>query len=136
MNFRLEQSDDTPEINLVPLIDVLLVILIFLAATTTFTRTAQLDVTLPQASGHVEPAAAVQLTISRDGIYALNGRLLTGNTQDDIAQALRDALPYPASSAVIVHADAQASHQSVVRVLEAAAAAGIEKIAFATQGAR
>lgn len=136
MNFRRHQPDDDTEINLVPLIDVLLVILIFLAATTTFNRYSQLDVTLPQAHSEAAATDGLSITISRDGMYALNGRLLGANTRDDIIEALRAAATGQAAPVLIVDADAQAAHAAVVRVMEAARMAGIEKIAFATQSAR
>lgn len=135
MNFRPERSDDDLDINLVPLIDVLLVILIFLAATTTFSRFTQLEVTLPQAQVDIEAMTPgmINITISRDGIYAMDGRLLSGNTSHDITQALKAATQERHAPAIIITADAQASHESVVRVMEAARNARIEKINFATQ---
>lgn len=133
MNFRPERSDDELEINLVPLIDVLLVILIFLAATTTFSRFTQLEVTLPQARADVATERMINVTISRDGIYAMDGRLLSGNTTRDIAQALKLAAQDHSTPTIVINADAHASHESVVRVMEAAGTAGIERINFATQ---
>lgn len=133
MNFRPERSDDELEINLVPLIDVLLVILIFLAATTTFSRFTQLEITLPQAQADVAVQNTINVTISRDGIYAMDGRLLSGNATHDIAQALRAALHEHSAPTIVITADAQASHESVVRVMEAARSANIERINFATQ---
>lgn len=133
MNFRPVRTDDELEINLVPLIDVLLVILIFLAATTTFSRFTHLELTLPQAHGSVSTSEMIHITISRDGIYAMDGRLLTGNTTQDIALALRTVAQEHAAPSIIIHADAQASHESVVRILEAASIARIERINFATQ---
>lgn len=133
MNFRPERSDDAPEINLVPLIDVLLVILIFLAATTTFTRFTHLEITLPQAQTDVTQTDMISITVSRDGIYAMGGQLLSGNTTQDIAQALKAAAGEHHNFTIIIAADARASHESVVRVMEAARLAGIEKINFATQ---
>lgn len=133
MNFRPERPANDLEINLVPLIDVLLVILIFLAATTTFTRITQLEITLPEARVDVAQPRQINITVSRDGIYALNDRLLSGNTTQDIALALRAAAREHHEFTMIITADARASHESVVRVMEAARQAGIEKISFATQ---
>src|SRR5690625_2259635 len=95
MNFRHRQFEEDPQINLIPLIDVLLVILIFLAATTTFTRYAQLDVTLPQAHSNSPERATMQITVSRDGLYALDDRVLSANTAQSIAQAIRAAHTQP-----------------------------------------
>lgn len=134
MNFRPESASDELDINLVPLIDVLLVILIFLAATTTFSRFSQLEITLPQAQADITtPASMINITISRDGIYTLDGRLLSGNTKFDIASALESAAQEFHAPAIVITADAQASHESVVRVMEAAHVARIEKINFAIQ---
>ena len=133
MNFRPERSDDELEINLVPLIDVLLVILIFLAATTTFSRFTQLEITLPQAHADVAVQNMINVTISRDGIYAMDGRLFSGNATHDIAQALSAASHEHGTPTIVITADAQASHESVVRIMEAARIANIERINFATQ---
>lgn len=134
MNFRPHHRDDELDINLIPLIDVLLVILIFLAATTTFSRFNQLEVTLPQARAEtVATGSMIHITISRDGIYAMDGRLLSGNTTEDLALALKAAITEITNPAIVIAADANASHESVVRVMEAARAARIEKINFATQ---
>lgn len=133
MNFRPQNTNDELDINLIPLIDVLLVILIFLAATTTFSRFSQLEITLPQAQANASVSEMINVTISRDGIYALDGRLLSGNTTEDIAQALEAASRETGNAVIVIAADASASHESVVRVMEAARNARIEKINFATQ---
>lgn len=140
MNFRKRPHDDEIEINLIPLIDVLLVILIFLAATTSFNRYQQLQLTLPRASAEALQHDAMHIAVSHEGLYALQGQLLPGTTTEDIAQALLQlmaspsAAPLPASEQVLViDADAQASHAAVVRAMEAARQAGIERVHFATQ---
>src|SRR5690625_4325574 len=99
MNFRTTHADDNPDINLIPLIDVLLVILIFLAATTTFTRVHELDVQLPQAQATSAATHPMQLAISSDGLYALNGELLPARGLDELAQAFSEShnsMPTPA----------------------------------------
>lgn len=133
MNFRPNSTDDHLEINLVPLIDVLLVILIFLAATTTFTRVTQLEVNLPKTTGESPQPDMISLAISQDGIYAMDGQLLSGNTTEDIAQALRVATEQHDNPALLINADEQARHQAVIRVMQAAKTAGITNINFATQ---
>src|SRR3546814_14201084 len=88
MNFRSRHADDEPEINLIPLIDVLLVILIFLAATTSFTRFNQMKLALPEAQADALDTNALSMAVSQEGIYALNGQLLPGHTvQDEIGRA-------------------------------------------------
>lgn len=135
MNFRSGRSVDELEINLIPLIDVLLVILIFLAATTSFTRFNQLTLNLPQAYADVVDKQAINIAISADGLYALDTGLLDAHSAQDIAQALRQAASGRDQASLIINADAQAAHESVVRVMEAARLAGIRRVAFATQDA-
>ncbi|MGB3288157.1 MAG: biopolymer transporter ExbD [Burkholderiaceae bacterium] len=133
MNFRGRQAGDEPEINLVPLIDVLLVILIFLAATTSFTRYNQMQLSLPQAQADAPDANALNVAVSQEGIYALNGQLLSGNTAQDIAQALSAAAGGRKDAVLVINADARSTHESVVRVMEAARLAGLDRVNFATQ---
>ncbi len=133
MNFRSRQSDDEPEINLIPLIDVLLVILIFLAATTSFTRFSQLKVALPEAQADAADIDTLNIAISQEGLYALNGQILSDATTQDIAQALLAAAGEHAEKVLVINADAQTTHESVVRVMEAARIAGITRVNFATQ---
>ncbi|VFR24275.1 Biopolymer transport protein ExbD/TolR [plant metagenome] len=124
------------EINLIPLIDVLLVILIFLAATTSFMRQSALEVALPRAQADAaSPPQALDIAISRDGRYALNGELLEAAGAAAIAQALARAAAGQADAVLVINADGQASHQSVVDVMEAAREAGIARVNFAAQRA-
>lgn len=144
MNFRKRQPDDDIEINLIPLIDVLLVILIFLAATTSFHRYQQLQLTLPQATAETLQPDALHIAISHDGLYAVQGRLLSGTNTEDIATALTQLMAatatdtagtslHVAEPVLVIDADAQAAHAAVVRAMEAARLAGIERVHFATQ---
>lgn len=133
MNFRRKIPDDDPEINLIPLIDVLLVILIFLAATTSFTRYNQIKLALPEARADALENQTIDIAVSREGLYALNAQLLSGATAQDLAPALRTAANGRADAVLVINADAQATHESVVRVMEAARLAGIARVNFATQ---
>ncbi len=134
MNFDHRQGSDSPELNLIPLIDVLLVILIFLAATTSFTRQRQLEITLPQAQANqLEQDAVVQLSVNRDGLFALDGQLIDANDDTELASQLRVASARHKAAALRIDADARATHAAVVRALEAARLAGIEQIQFLTQ---
>ncbi|MFA7668758.1 MAG: biopolymer transporter ExbD [Burkholderiaceae bacterium] len=142
MNFRKNLQDDPVEINLIPLIDVLLVILIFLAATTSFNRYQQLQLTLPSASADAQKPDALHIAVSHDGLYAVQGQLLPGTTTEDIIETLRQWLAgqqiettETAESVLVIDADAQASHAAVVRVMEAARQVGIQRVNFATQAA-
>jgi len=134
MDFRQRLREDAPEINLIPLIDVLLVVLIFLAASTSFTRTAQLQLSLPQT--RIEETMAPQaliLAISQDGLYALEDQWLPGTGLDALAQALRLATQDQRDPTLIIYADAKSTHDSVILALQAARAAGIARLSFATQ---
>lgn len=137
MNFRRRRAqDDELEINVIPLIDVLLVMLIFLAATTTFARYSQLEITLPQARSEAGGPVALEIAVSQDGHYALNGVLLDSGDPQAIADALRRAASGIDQTSVVINADAQASHQAVINVMQAARDAGIGRINFAAQAAR
>ncbi|AKQ56146.1 ExbD/TolR family protein [Bordetella hinzii] len=138
MNFRRRRGpQDELDINFIPLIDVLLVMLIFLAATTTFARYSQLKVTLPQAQAEpLQPPATLEIAVSQDGHYALNGILLDSSDPAAMAQALRQAAEGRPDAVIVINADAQATHQSVVNVMQAAREAGIGRVNFAAQAAR
>ena len=137
-----------PEINLIPFIDVLLVILIFLKISTTFTQYQQLSSNLPTAQG-VKSSSVVKemkIAISKEGRYALNGVAVDidqlGAKMDQMAKQWVTAqntdadslnLPEPKSGRIVISADAKASHQSVMFVLELAGQANITQVVFATQ---
>lgn len=132
MKFRRKPWHDEPDINLIPLIDVLLVILIFLAASTSFNRMQQFQVSLPEAQADTADLQALDIAVSRDGLYALEGKLIGEGRAADIADALREARLSP-DQTLVVNADAQSPHESVMRVLEAARQAGMERIHFTVQ---
>lgn len=134
MNFHHHHAHDEPEINLIPLIDVLLVILIFLAASTSFTRHRQLQVALPQAQAEALDATPfLELAISRDGLYALDGHYVDARDDVALADALRQASVGKPDIALRIDADGQAAHAAVVRALEAARLAQISRVHFLTQ---
>jgi len=140
MNFaqgrsRARSHSDEPEINLIPLIDVLLVILIFLAATTTFLRQTALQVALPEAASRAAPPAALELTISRDGRYALAGAVPAHATVASLTRALREAARAQPDAALLIRADAQSAHQHVVAAMQAAQQAGIVRLHVAARSA-
>ena len=133
MNFRRSMPTDEPEINLIPLIDILLVILIFLAATTSFHRYQQINVSLPKASAQALAGEPLRLAISQDGQYALDSHLLDGSSTADIAIALERASQGQDAPVLLINADAQAPHQTVITAMEAARQAGISHVSFAIQ---
>ena len=132
MRIRQRVANDDPDINFIPLIDVLLVIVIFLAVSTTFTQERVLDVVLPQAQTDAPLPEAITLTIDPDGRVAINDRLLPQVTLQSLTDALRQQTT-GADVSLIIRADGNASHQSVVTAMQAARQAGIEKLGFAAQ---
>lgn len=135
MNFRRHARREDPEINFIPLIDLLLVILIFLMVTTTFSRLSQLRVELPE-SGAAAPAqrqAEITVTIDADGQHAVDGELLGVVDPARLAARLRKAAQSEGEHTLVVRADANASHRQVMQVLEAARLAGVERVSFATR---
>lgn len=136
MNLRGDRARDDPEINFIPLIDVLLVILIFLMVTTTYQRVAELQITLPEANA--DPARdrprEINVGLDAQGRYKIDREpTFTFTSVDALAGMLKRAAGDAKEPIVVINADAQATHQSVVRVMEAARAAGLTHITFATQ---
>lgn len=134
MRFR-RSFEEEPEVNLIPLIDVLLIVLIFLAVSTTYSRFAELKIQLPsaEASNPAEPPRVVNVAVTADGRYALERNLLTTTGADGLAAELSKAVQVRDDTVLVINADAQAPHQAVVTVMEAARLAGIVRISFATQ---
>lgn len=134
MNFR-NRTREEPEINLIPLIDVLLVILIFLMVTTTYARFAELQINLPEAQGDTAKKTPAQINVNVDaaGNYQVNESMVTGGAVDILASALTDAAGSQKEPVVVISADAQATHQSVIRVMDAARRVGFSRITFVTQ---
>jgi len=133
MHLRAKDTDDSPDINFIPLIDVLLVIVIFLAVSTTFTQERALDVLLPQAQSDVELPQAINLTISADGQVAVDQRVLESAELDSLVAAIARIGDASSERIVVIRADANASHQAVVTAMQAARLAGIDKISLAAQ---
>ena len=135
MNLRGTRGRDDPEINFIPLIDVLLVILIFLMVTTTYQRVAELQITLPEASADPgkERPKEINVGIDAQGRYVIDSNVFTFTTVGALADLLKRAAGDAKDPVVIINADAQATHQSVIHVMEAARQAGLLHITFATQ---
>ena len=133
MRFSTSQESDGPDINLIPLIDILLVMLIFLAATTTFAPNVALKVALPKASTVEKMPSELILAINQSGQYALGGELIVGGLMEEIATALKGASAKPEDATLVIYADAMTPHQYVVTAMQAAKRAGIGHVNFATQ---
>ena len=134
MNFR-PRGRDEPEINLIPFIDVLLVILIFLMLTTTYSKFTELQLKLPVADADAQRdyPKEVIVAVSADGRYTVNKLAVAGRSVDVVAMALVEAAKAGKESTIIISADANAPHQSVITVMEAARRSGLTQITFATQ---
>ena len=138
MRFGRHVGREEPEINFIPLIDVLLVILIFLMVTTTYSRFSELQINLPTADAAKAPERADQIDIGVDakGTYSVNKNVLGQANRDTLVQELKRAGGGMKEPVIVINADAQASHQSVVRVMEAAQAAGYGRITFTIQNTK
>jgi len=138
MNFRRARPREEPDINLIPLIDILIVVLIFLFLSTTYARFAELQINLPEAAAEKAGDRPEVLTVAVDsaGKYAINGTMVPfGNTQN-FAQKLREAAKGTKEPVIAISADAAATHQSVINVMESARLAGYNHISFTTQTRR
>ena len=134
MNFRPGNREE-PEINLIPFIDSLLVVLIFLTLTTTYSKFTQLKVNLPVADAQAQQdmPKEVVVSVSSDGLYAINRELVESPSVESLTRALELAAQDNKEVVVIISADAAATHQSVINVMDAARRAGLVQITFATQ---
>jgi biopolymer transport protein ExbD len=135
MNFRKGRREDYPEINLIPFIDILLVIVIFLAVTTTYARFAELKINLPTSTAEQTPTQPkqIEVAVAEDGRYQIDERALGDASIDTLAAALQAAAASQTDPVVVINADARATHQAVVNVMEAARRVGLARITFATQ---
>ncbi|MDP3084060.1 MAG: biopolymer transporter ExbD [Rubrivivax sp.] len=134
MKFSRRRADE-PEINLIPFIDVLLVVLIFLMLSTTFSRFTELQVQLPAANAEKlkERPGEIIVSVASDGRYAVNRQAIDGRSVELLTSALAAAANGQTDSVVIISADATAAHQSVINVLDAARRAGLVRLTFAAQ---
>jgi biopolymer transport protein ExbD len=126
---------EEPEINLIPFIDVLLVVVIFLMLSTTYAKFTELQIKLPTADTQAQRdyPKEVVVAVSSDGRYVVNGTAITGRTVEDVALAMTSAAKVGKDTVVIIHADANAAHQTVITVMEAARRSGLSQITFAAQ---
>ena len=135
MNFQRFHTREPLEINLIPLIDVLLVILIFLMITTTYSKYAELQINLPTADAQklLERPNEINVTVSVGGQYTINRRPVVFHDASEFADEMRRAAGELKDPVVVISADANATHQSVINIMEASRLAGYGHISFATQ---
>ena len=134
MRFARAPKDD-PEINLIPMIDVLLVIIIFLMLTTTYARQAELKVNLPTANADKKPDRAneVNVAVSAGGEYSVQGKLVQARDVNALADELRRAASGLKQPVVVISGDSNASYQSAIRIMDAARRAGVGQVVFAVE---
>jgi biopolymer transport protein ExbD len=135
VNFQRGKEKEPLEINLVPMIDVMLVILIFLMITTTYSKYTELQINLPsaQAERQLERPNEVAVLVNAAGQYVINHKPVVFRNVEQLAGELRRAADPLKEPVVVISADAAATHQSVIRVMEAARLAGLAQITFTTQ---
>ncbi len=134
MNFKRGYHREAPEINLIPLIDVLLVILIFLMVTTTYARYSELKINLPTAAGEASPKKpqTIQVAVDALGHYQVNEKNVASSTEA-LSVAMAGIAKGSSEMVVVINADSKATHQSVINIMEAARRTGLARITFATQ---
>jgi len=135
MNFRRGAFREEPDINLVPFIDILIVIVIFLAVTTTYSKFAELKINLPvaDASKAEQLPNQINVAVTSDGQYMINKNRIAFTTPSAFAVELQRASGGNTDPVIVINADAKATHQSVISVMEAARLAGFGRITFTTQ---
>ncbi|SEN18487.1 ExbD/TolR family protein [Nitrosomonas marina] len=138
MNFQRGRPKEEPEINLVPMIDVLLVILIFLVVTTTYSKFAELEITLPEANSteidkKVERPKSIDIAVTAMGEYTIDTVPVKSTSIEYLRDALRNAAGDQEDPLIIINGDENASYQSVIRIMEAARLAGYNKITFVAE---
>ncbi|MEO8626521.1 MAG: biopolymer transporter ExbD [Betaproteobacteria bacterium] len=135
MDFRRGHGREEPEMNLVPMIDVLLVIVIFLVVTTTYSRYSELQINLPtaEASTPQERPNQLNVAVTANGQYVIERQALTATDPATISAELKRAARGNPDPMIIINADGNSTHQSVINVMEAARLAGFARITFTTQ---
>ena len=134
MNFKPRQREEV-NVDLTPLIDVVFLLLIFFMVSTTFSHTSEVNITLPTSSKEIMEAkpSSIKIGLNVEGAVFINGKPLLNAQLATIKTALSEALVGLSEPPIIISADADATHQSVVRVMDAARQLGLVKITFATQ---
>ena len=134
MNFQRGRTREEPEINLIPMIDVLLVILIFMMVTTTYAKFSELQINLPQASGEKseEKPKGIDVSVDASEHYAVNNAVTAFSDVYALAKVLSTAAGEQKDPTITINADAKAPHQSVINIMEAARIAGYSRITFTT----
>ena len=132
---RRRRSRASPVVDIAPLIDVVFLLLIFFMVSTTFTRESRLQITLPTADAEPgdAPPDSIEITIDRDGVYAINGMALVNRQRETLERGLRELVAGNREVPVIIVADAHTAHQAVVTAMEAVGKVGLARINIASQ---
>jgi len=135
MNFRRKTRLADPEINFIPLIDVLLVIIIFLVVSTTFSKFSELKINIPvaEANQSKQKEGFITIIITKEGKYSVNEKSMESTDLDDLVSIIKEAAQGKSDTSIIINADALTTHQAVVNVMEASRLAGLNKITFSTK---
>ncbi len=138
MNFQRGKEKEPLEINLVPMIDVMLVILIFLMITTTYSKYTELQINLPsaQAERQLERPNEIAVLVNAQGQLVVNRTAIAFTSIEALADVLKRAAVGLKEPVIVISADKNTTHQSVIRVMEAARLAGLTHITFTTQSAK
>jgi len=133
MNFT-RSEEERLDVNITPLIDVVFLLLIFFMVTTTFNQQAELRVDLPEASAEEQALEVIpiEITIDQSGIYFVNGQNLVKNNANALLQSLQKIVAGDKEKSVIIRADANTPHQSVVTAMDTVAKVGVSKLSIAT----
>ena len=134
MNFHRDRPREEPELNLIPMIDVMLVILIFLMITTTYSKYTELQINLPTADAEKQPErpGEINVLVNSAGQYVINKSAVAFSSVQALADDLRRAGGTQKDPVIVISADASTTHQAVIRVMEAARLAGYPQITFTT----
>ena len=129
------ESKDAPDVNLTPLIDVVLLLLIFFMVSTTFQRESELGIELPRASTEAEPTRKGHIEVSVDakGRYYVDGRALVNTQRDTLSEALKRAAAELERPPVVISADENAPHRAVMMILDVAQNLNLNRLRFATR---
>jgi len=133
VNMQQNKRDDL-DVNITPLIDIVFLLLIFFMVSTTFDRKSEIDVTLPQATtdSPKKQDDIIEIIVSADGMFYVNGKRVVNKQVATLKQALLKVANGRADPPIIISADAKATHQAVVSVMDAARQLGFVHLAFAT----
>jgi biopolymer transport protein ExbD len=131
----LKQKREEVAVNLTPLIDVVFLLLIFFMVSTTFTKETRLTLELPEATGEPQAKAAqmIEITISAEGNYAVNGQTVVNNQMKTLMLAIDKVTQSDVSKPMVITADAQAPHQAVVTAMDAAGQMGFVNLSITTK---